>query len=126
VIDEGDYVGMISREAIRKALRKRLADQLYHLLQEHSGLTALAQESLIENLLSEISSHAGGRVQRMDVPGDAAGKSLKESGFRKRYEWQVIAVQKVSGELVTAPDPEYVLAKEDTLIVFKEPQGDHA
>jgi K+/H+ antiporter YhaU regulatory subunit KhtT len=62
----------------------------------------------------------------MDVPGDAAGKSLKESGFRKRYEWQVIAVQKVSGELVTAPDPEYVLAKEDTLIVFKEPQGGHA
>jgi predicted transcriptional regulator len=126
VIEEGDYVGMLSREAILKALRKRLADQRYHLLQEHSGLTALAQESLIENLLSEISSHAGGRVQRMDVPGDAAGKSLKESGFRKRYEWQVIAVQKASGELVTAPDPEYVLAKEDTLIVFKEPQGGHA
>jgi len=126
VIEEGNYVGMLSREAILKALRKRLADQRYHLLQEHSGLTALAQESLIENLLSEISSHAGGRVQRMDVPGDAAGKSLKESGFRKRYEWQVIAVQKASGELVTAPDPEYILAKEDTLIVFKEPQGGHA
>src|ERR1051326_282009 len=41
------------------------ADQRYHLLREHSGLTALAQESLIENLLSEIASHTKGKVQRM-------------------------------------------------------------
>jgi chloride channel protein, CIC family len=119
VVEEGNYVGMLSREAILKALRKRLADQRYHLLREHSGLTALAQDSLIENLLSEISSHAGGKVHRMGVPEDVAGKTLKESGFRMRYESQIIAVQKASGELVTAPDPGFLLLKEDTLIVFK-------
>jgi len=126
VVEEGDYLGMLSRSAILKALRKRLADQRYHLLREHSGLTALAQESLIESLLSEISSHAGGRVQRMGVPDDVVGKSLKDSGFRDRYESQVIAVQKPSGELVTGPSPEFVLLKEDTLIVFREYNGEHS
>jgi len=124
VVEEGNYLGMLSRAAILKALRKRLADQRYHLLREHSGLTALAEEGLLENLLSEISSHAGGKVQRMSVPNDVVGKTLKESGFRERYLSQVIAVQKSTGELVTAPDPDLVLMKEDTLIVFKEPGGD--
>jgi K+/H+ antiporter YhaU regulatory subunit KhtT len=56
----------------------------------------------------------------MGVPGDVAGKSLKESNFRERYESHVIAIQKTSGELITAPDPDQVLLKEDTLIVFKD------
>jgi CIC family chloride channel protein len=116
----GDYRGMLSRDSILKALRKRLADQKYHLLHEHAGLTALAQENLIEGLLSEISGHAPGKVHRMGVPSDVAGKSLKESGFRERYESHVIAIQKTSGELITAPDPDLVLAKEDVLIVFKD------
>jgi CIC family chloride channel protein len=128
VVDErtGDYAGMLSREAIMKALRKRLADQRYHLLREHSGLTTLAQESLIENLLSEIASHTKGQVQRMNVPEEIAGKSLKESGFRARYESHVIAIQRASGELITAPDPDHVLRKEDTLIVFKDADDDGA
>lgn len=122
VVDEstGDYAGMLSREAILRALRKRLADQRFHLLQEHEGLTALAQESLIENLLSEISSHTRGKVYRMDVPEEIAGKSLKESGFRARYESHVIAIQRATGELITAPDPQHVLQREDTLIVFRD------
>jgi CIC family chloride channel protein len=120
VADEGNYVGMLSRESILRALRKRLADQRYHLLREHAGLTALAEESLIESLLSEISSHAQGKVLRMGVPEDAAGKSLKESGFRERYESHVIAIQRTSGELITAPDPDQVLTKEDVLIVFRD------
>jgi len=122
VADErsGDYAGMLSREAIMRAFRKRLADQRFHLLREHSGLTALAHESLIENLLSEISSHTKGRVQRMNVPAEIAGQSLKESGFRARYDSHVIAIQRPTGELITAPDPDHVLLREDTLIVFKD------
>lgn len=116
----GDYRGMLSRDAILKALRKRLADQRYHLLREHAGLTALAQENLIEGLLSEISGHTQGKVQRMGVPSDVAGKSLKESGFRERYDSHVIAIQKTTGELITAPDADHILLKEDTLIVFKD------
>jgi CIC family chloride channel protein len=120
VVEEGNYLGMLSRDAILKALRKRLADQRYHMLREHAGLTALAQENLIESLLSEISNHTQGKVQRMGVPEDVAGKSLKESGFRERYDSHVIAIQKTSGELITAPDPDQVLAREDVLIVFKD------
>jgi CIC family chloride channel protein len=119
----GDYAGMLSREAILKALRKRLADQRFHLLQEHSGLTALAQESILENLLSEIASHTTGKVRRMEVPVEIAGKSLKESGFRARYESQVIAIQRSTGELLTPPDPEHVLLKEDMLIVYSDKNG---
>ncbi|HVR84522.1 MAG TPA: chloride channel protein [Planctomycetota bacterium] len=122
----GDYAGMLSREAISKTLRKRLADQRFHMLREHSGLTALAQESLLENLLSEIASHATGQVRRMSVPVEIAGKSLKDSGFRSRYGSQVIAVQRATGELFTPPDPEHLLEKGDTLIVFHSELGnDH-
>jgi CIC family chloride channel protein len=120
VVQDGDYLGMLSRDAILKALRKRLADQRYHMLREHTGLTALAQENLIESLISEIANHTQGKVQRMSVPEEIAGKSLKESGFRARFESQVIAIQRSSGELIAAPDPEYVLLREDTLIVFKD------
>jgi hypothetical protein len=116
----GDYAGMLSRDAILKVLRKRLADQKFHLLQEHSGLTALAQESLLENLLSEISSHTTGKVSRMEVPIEIAGKSLRESGFRARYESQIIAIQRFTGELLTPPDPEHLLMKEDMLIVYSD------
>jgi CIC family chloride channel protein len=120
----GEYRGMLSREAILKALRKRLADQRYHLLREHSGIIALAQENLIEGLLSELSGHVQGKVHRMGVPTDVVGKSLKESGFRERYESHVIAIQKTNGELITAPDPDQVISKEDVLIVFKDAVAD--
>ncbi|HLY74590.1 MAG TPA: chloride channel protein, partial [Planctomycetota bacterium] len=116
----GEYAGMLSREAIVKALRKRLADQRFQMLQEHSGLTALAHETLLENLLSEIASHATGKVRRMNVPVEMAGKSLKESEFRTRYESHVIAIQRSTGELLTPPDPDHVLLKEDMLIVFND------
>jgi K+/H+ antiporter YhaU regulatory subunit KhtT len=86
-------------------------------------LTALAQESLLENLLSEIASHTTGKVRRMEVPVEIAGKSLKESGFRARYESQVIAIQRSTGELLTPPDPEHVLLKEDMLIVYSDKNG---
>jgi CIC family chloride channel protein len=122
VVDQrnGDYAGMLSREAIMKALRKGLADQRTHLLKEHAGLTALAQESLIENLLSDISGNTEGKVQRMKVPEEIVGKSLKDVGFRARYEAHVIAIQRPDGQLITAPDPGQVLMKEDTLILFKD------
>jgi CIC family chloride channel protein len=125
VLDQrsGEYAGMLSREAILRALRKRLADQRYHMLREHAGLTALAQESLVENLLSEISSHNTGKVHRMSVPDELAGKPLKDSGFRSRFEARVIAIQRATGELLTPPDPDHILLKEDMLIVFSDVPG---
>jgi K+/H+ antiporter YhaU regulatory subunit KhtT len=49
----------------------------------------------------------------MNVPDEIAGNSLKESGFRARYESHVIAIQRATGELITAPDPGHVLLRED-------------
>lgn len=112
------FVGMLTRRAILKVLRERLDKQRSHILREHSGFSALANENLLEGLLSELSSHRGAWVRRMSVPDEVVGTSLSESDFRRRYHCQVIGIETGSGELLSPPDPQRILLKDDVLIVL--------
>jgi CBS domain-containing protein len=116
--ESGEFLGMLTRGAILRALRERLREQRIHLLREHAGFSILAHETLLESLLSELSPHAGGTVRQLGVPGDAVGKSLSDVKFRDRFGCQVIAVRKSAGDWVTPPDPHQALEREDVLVVF--------
>jgi len=121
VVGGGDsmFVGMLTRGAIVAALQARMSEQRAHLLREHAPIAMLAGESQIEQMISELPAARRGTVQRMPVPEEIAGKSLRECDFRRRFGRDVIAVQTASGEVIAPPDPGRALAGDDVLIVLE-------
>jgi CBS-domain-containing membrane protein len=117
--EKGEFLGMLTRDSIVRALRERLKEQRGYLLREHAGFSALAHASLLEGLLSELSMHADGVVDRMNVPSDAVGKSLIELNFRQHYQCEVIAVQSLQDGLLAPPDPKRPFEAGDILVLFR-------
>lgn len=116
-----DFLGVLPRSSIHRAVRQAVELERSHLLKEHSSIAALDHDRQLEALLSRLPQANRGTVQKIAVPEDAAGRSLRESDFRKRYGWEVIAIQPASGELQAPPDPSRPLKKDDTLIVLLGP-----
>jgi len=114
------YIGMLSRAAILEALRARAAERGAQVLREHGSIAALAQGDQLAGLLSELPAYRRGTVQRIAVPAETVGRSLREADFRNRFAYEVIAVQKASGELQTPPDPGRPLSGDDVLIVLQK------
>jgi CIC family chloride channel protein len=121
VVGGGDsqFVGMLTRGAIVAALQARMSEQRAHLLREHAPIAMLAGETQIEQMISELPAARRGTVQRMAVPEEIAGRSLRECDFRRRFGRDVIAVQTGSGEVIAPPDPGRALAGDDVLIVLE-------
>lgn len=118
VVDEGAFVGMLTRRVILKALHDGVTRERQHLLREHPGITALAQEHELEGLLAGLPDSRRGIVQRLPAPPQAVGRSLREVDFRSRFGAQVIAVLTRGGEVLAPPDPVRPLQSDDVLIVL--------
>jgi CIC family chloride channel protein len=116
---ERRWVGMLRRSAILDAVRRRASEQGAQLLREHSPIVALAQDDQLGALLAELPAHRQGTVQRIPVPDDVVGRSLRDSDFRRRHACEVIAIQTATGELLTPPDPARPLDAQDLLIVLR-------
>lgn len=119
---DGTFAGMLTSDAIRQAVRKRIDSQRADLLREHADLAALDREGEIESLLSGLSRARKETVQRIPVPADAVGRSLREAEFRRRHG-EVIAIETASGDVISPPDPERVLAADDRLVVLPKTGG---
>jgi CIC family chloride channel protein len=115
--ETGDFLGVLARDSIVRALRMRLREQRMHLLREHAGISVLAEETLLEGLLTELSDHAEGRIERRSLPEETVGKSLRTADFRARWGCQVIALQSAREGLLAPPDPDRILEREDVLVV---------
>jgi CIC family chloride channel protein len=124
VVEErsGQFIGVLTREAILRGLRGRIAEQRTHLLREHAGVAVIAQENFIESLLSDLALAHQSTVERMPVPSEAAGRTLREVDFRNRYGRHVIAVETASGGTQAPPEPDRPLGHEDVLVVLVERQ----
>jgi K+/H+ antiporter YhaU regulatory subunit KhtT len=116
--ETGDYLGVLTRDSIVRALRARLREQRMHLLREHAGISVLAEETLLEGLLTELSDHAEGKIEMRSLPEGTAGKSLREADLRSRWGCQVIALQSVRDGLLVPPDLDRPLEREDVLVIF--------
>ena len=111
-------IGMVTRAGVLRVMRAALAERREHLLREHEGVAALDQHAQIDELLSNLSPHAQEQVHRMPVPEGAAGRSLRELDFRRRYGSQVLAVECRGGELQAPPNPLRPLQPDDVLVVL--------
>jgi chloride channel protein, CIC family len=121
--DNGQFVGMLSRASILGRLKQEMSRQHAHMVREHEGIADLANASVLETLLSELSESGQGRVRHVRVPPDGIGKSLKELGYRQRYGAHVIAVESATGSVESPPDPNRPLGAEEYLVVVTGPGG---
>jgi K+/H+ antiporter YhaU regulatory subunit KhtT len=119
---DGRFVGMLARGAIHAAMRARLATERERAAEASADVAALEQEGRLALLLSGIESGGGAApaVERMQVPHEAAGRSLREADFRRTFGCHVIAVQTAKGETIAPPDPERPLAGDDLLVVVHD------
>jgi len=98
------WVGMLSRERVFEAIREGLAESQAAMFKEHVGLTAIEQEGQLQNLVMGVAPTRKDMIQRLIVPMDAIGKSLREADFRAKYSAQVIAIEQPDGSVQCPPD----------------------
>ncbi len=118
VIDSGpdsEWRGMFVPRRVVGALSQRLSELQVNALKEHASLGALQSDIQLDQLLT------GASIKRVDlqklfVPIDAIGKSLRESEFSRRYNAQVVAVEQRDGSIQCPPDLDAPLKTEQRLI----------
>ena len=98
------WVGMLSRERIFEAIRGHLAQTQRMMFEEHAGLSAIEQEGRLQQLVMGVAPVKRDMIQRILVPIDVIGKSLREADFRKKYGAQIIAVEEPDGTVSCPPD----------------------
>jgi CIC family chloride channel protein len=119
--ETGKFAGMLTRSSIYAAVRARLAEQRENVLREHAGFSALEKEARLVDMLGEFTDPQKKCIQRVGIPQELIGKSLRECDYRRNYGCQVIAIESGKGEMSSPPDPDRPLQKDDILIVLPMP-----
>lgn len=109
------YVKVISRDHARVMERMGVTETIFP---ERESGQALASRVSGRGLLNFVRLGTGFSIQEMAVPGDWAGRSLKELDLRRKYGISVIAVHDVLTDQISAsPEPGEPLKDSDTLLV---------
>lgn len=112
------FVGMVTRQAIYDLVRSDLDRLRKAMLQEHAGLAAIEEDARRLHVLEDVPNAEERSVERIAVPSEIVGRSLRAANFRNTYHCEVIAIQTAHGEFVCPADPDRPLAKTDTLLVM--------
>lgn len=125
VTEDNRFVGMLSRHEVYAAVREQLDQMRSHLLLEHEGLAAIDREENLHQLVMGVAAPKTENIQRLLVPIQAVGRSLRESDFRREFGVQVIAVEMPDGTIQCPPDPDAPLQTSHRLvaIVLDAPQS---
>jgi K+/H+ antiporter YhaU regulatory subunit KhtT len=122
--DAGRWLGMLTRERVFHAAVRRIEASRRAILEEYQGLLAMDQEARLDNLLSAVSPAGAAPVQRLLVPLDALGKSIRHCGFRSRFGVQIVAVELADGTVQMPPDLDRPLRESDRLLTLRDDSGD--
>lgn len=112
------YVGMLSREDIHLAIRRQATEMRKHLIDEHEGLSVIEYEEKLDQLVVGMSTDKPENIQRLLVPLQAVGRSLRESNFRQAFGVQVIAVEQPDGSIQCPPDIDAPLQTNQRLVAI--------
>ncbi len=112
------FLGMLSRHEVYAAVRGQLDEMRRHLLVEHRGLAAIDQEENLQQLVMGVSGPKFDNIQRLLVPIQAVGRSLRESDFRQNYGVHVIAIEQPDGSLECPPNPDRPLQTNQRLVAI--------
>ncbi len=127
--DHRRFTGVVTRTDIHAELRRQLDDMRRHLVLEHEGLAAIDQEATLYELVTGASAGRTDSMQRLLVPLQAVGRSLRESDFRRRFGVQVIAIEQSDGSIECPPDADAPLKTNQRLLAIGsenhvDPEGD--
>ena len=110
-----DWLGMLSRAQVASSLRSAMQRVSQAVAREHAGLKTLQTDMRVEQLLLTMPAEDV-KVQRLFVPIDAVGKTLRECGFRRKYNADVIAIEEPDGSIQCPPPIDAVLKTEQRLL----------
>jgi K+/H+ antiporter YhaU regulatory subunit KhtT len=106
---------MLTRRRIVERLHEELDRSHEAAFQEHLSLRALKEDMRLEQLLMSVPGEHSD-IQRLFVPLDVVGQSLRECDFRRRYNVQVIAIEEADGAHQCPPDPDRPLTTKERLL----------
>ena len=110
-----DWLGMLERAQVASILRSEMERVSEAVALEHAGLKVLQTDVRVEQLLMTMPQEAV-QIQRLFVPIDAVGKTLRESQFRNRYNADVIAIEEHDGSIKCPPPIDTPLKTEQRLL----------
>ncbi len=110
------WLGMLTRARIFEHLHRSILETQQLVLREHEGLAALAREGQIQQLVMGVSPRDRDLIQRLLVPMDVVGQSLRQADFRRRYNAQVIAIEQPDGSLECPPNLDAALTSGQRLL----------
>jgi len=119
----GRWLGMLTRASVFEATAKRIEASRKAILEEYQGLLAIDQEARLDSLLAAVSPQGDAPIQRLLVPLDALGKSIRQCGFRSRFGVQIVAVELADGAVQMPPDLDRPLHETDRLLTLRENGG---
>ncbi len=109
------WLGMLSRAQVASILRTEMERVSRAVAKEHAGLRALQTDVRVEQLLMTMPQEDV-KVQRLFVPIDVVGKTLRECQFRSRYNADVIAIEERDGSIKCPPPIDIPLKTEHRLL----------
>lgn len=112
------WQGMLTRARVFKAIREQVERTQRSVLREHRGLTAIEHEGQLQELVTGLTPSREHEIQRLLVPLQAVGKSLREADFRKNFGAQIIAIEQPDGSLQCPPDIDAPLRTEQRLVAL--------
>ncbi|RJP36020.1 MAG: CBS domain-containing protein [Phycisphaerales bacterium] len=112
------WVGMLSRRAVFEALRREAARMQESVVREHAGLMAIDREGQLNQLMMAVAPTRADQVQRLLVPLEAVGLSLRQADVRNRFEIEVLAIEQPDGSVQCPPDPNAPLRTDQRLIAI--------
>ena len=93
------------------------------MLREHDELQTIDQDFGLQQMLLPMSKGTH-QLQRLFVPIQAVGKSLRESDFRRSFDVQVIAIEHPDGDIQCPPDLDRPLTTDLRLLALCDTHSD--
>jgi len=117
------FLGMLTRADVYAAVRQRMEDMRDHLLLDHKALAVIEHEEQLHQLVMGVAPPQTNNIQRLLVPIQAVGKSLREADFRREFGVQVIAIEQPDGSIICPPDPDLPLQTNHRLVAVVSQQS---
>jgi predicted transcriptional regulator len=114
----GRWLGMLTRERIFECVHEGVARMQKLMLEEHDGLKAIGSEGRLQQLVMGVAPMKKDVIQRLNVPMDVVGQSLRQADFRRTYGAQVIAIERPDGSVQCPPDLDAPLATGQRLLAI--------
>ncbi len=112
------WLGTLTREGVFKAVRGQIEKMQQSTMREHRGLAAIGQEGQLQELLAGFVPQQKHKVQRLFVPLQAVGRSLRETDFRMQFGAQVIGIEQTDGSIQCPPDADAPLRTDQRLVAL--------